>query len=98
MVWIEKSVTRDHSSTSLGKPCVPISDPRDRYFYPRHTPMKDTYSLAHGLRQFTRDVKNDVRTLDLRSDVIFAPLRKHRMTFGKGRYATFNVKNERHDG
>ena len=22
---------------------MPISDPRDRFFYPHHTPMKDTY-------------------------------------------------------
>ena len=42
MVWIEKSVTRDHCSASLG---MPISDPRDRFFYPHHTPMKDTYNL-----------------------------------------------------
>ena len=24
---------------------MPISDPRDRSFYPHHTPMKDTYNL-----------------------------------------------------
>ena len=44
MVWIEKSVTRDHCSASLGKP---ISDPRDRFFYPHHTPMIDTYFLTY---------------------------------------------------
>ena len=22
---------------------MPVSDPRDRFFYPHHTPMKDTY-------------------------------------------------------
>ena len=38
MVWIEKSVTRDHCLASLG-------DPRERFFYPHHTPMKDTYIL-----------------------------------------------------
>ena len=42
---------------------MPISDPRDRFFYPHHTPMKDTYILAHGLRQLTRDVKSDVSCL-----------------------------------
>ena len=24
---------------------MPISDPRDRFFYPHHTPMQDSYSL-----------------------------------------------------
>ena len=32
------------------------------------------FCLAHGLGQLTRDVKSDVRTLNFRSDVIFAPL------------------------
>ena len=41
MVWIEKSVTRDHSAS----PVMPISDPRDGFFYPHHTSMKDTYSI-----------------------------------------------------
>ena len=59
--------------------------------------MKDTYCLAHGLGQLTYDVKSYVKTLNFRSDVIFSPPRKHRMTFGKGRYATKNVKNERND-
>ena len=39
---------------------------------------------AHGLGQFTCNVKCDVRTLNLRSDVTFAPPPKYRMTFGKG--------------
>ena len=25
---------------------MPISDPRDRFFYPHYIPMKDTYSLG----------------------------------------------------
>ena len=29
---------------------MPISDPRDRFFYPHHTPMKDTYFLAYWRR------------------------------------------------
>ena len=52
MVWIEKSVTRDHCSASLGKPRDVDHDPRDRFFYPHHAPMKDTYmvqSLVRGL-------------------------------------------------
>ena len=41
-MWIEKSVTRDYCySASL---VMLISDPHDRFFYPHHTPMKDTYS------------------------------------------------------
>ena len=43
IVWIENSVTRDHCSASL---VMPISDPRDRFFYPHHTPMKDTYNAT----------------------------------------------------
>ena len=58
-------ITVRHHSASL---VMPISDPHVRFFYPPHTPMKDTYILAHGLRQLTRDVKSDVRT----RDVIFA--------------------------
>ena len=55
---------------------MPISDPRDRFFYPYHTPMKDSYSLTHGLRQLTRDVKSNVRTLNFISDVTYAAPRK----------------------
>ena len=47
MVWIGKSVTRDHCLASLSASLVmPISDPRDRFFYPHHTPMKDAYNLT----------------------------------------------------
>ena len=31
------------------------------------------YCLAHWLRQLTRDIKSDVRTLNFKSDIIFAP-------------------------
>ena len=34
------------------------------------------FYLAHGLRQVTRDVKNDVRTLNFISDVTYAAPRK----------------------
>ena len=61
MMWREKFVTWDHCSTSLGKP---------------HTSMKDTYNLTHGLRQLTRDVKCDVRTLSFGRDVTCALPRK----------------------
>ena len=27
---------------------MPISDSRDRFFYPHHTPMNDTYNLTKG--------------------------------------------------
>ena len=36
----------------------------------------EKYCLAHGLGQLTRDVKSDIRTLNIRSDVIFALPRK----------------------
>ena len=35
-------ITVRHHSASL---VMPISDPRDRFFYPHHTPMKDIYNL-----------------------------------------------------
>ena len=32
---------------------MPISDPRNRFFYPHHTPMKDTYKVTFiSLRLF----------------------------------------------
>ena len=34
-----------------------------------------SFCLAHGLRQLTRDVKSDVRTLNYRCDATFAPPR-----------------------
>ena len=49
-------ITVRHHSTSL---VMPVSDPRDGFVYPHHTPIKYTYSLAHGLTQHTRDVKTD---------------------------------------
>ena len=64
---------------------MPISDPLDRFFCPHHTPMKDTYCLAHGLRQLTRDTKSDVSYLQ-------ALLTRHnedlQMTFGVCRHTT----------
>ena len=35
-------ITVRHHSASL---VMPISDPRDRFFYAHHTPMKDTYNI-----------------------------------------------------
>ena len=52
------------------------------------------FCLGHRLRQLTRAVKSDVRTLNFRSDVIFAPREKHRMTFGKRSLCDVNAKNE----
>ena len=41
-------ITVRHHSASL---VMPISDHRDRFFYPHHTPMTDTYYPAwvHGV-------------------------------------------------
>ena len=39
----------DRKNLSLGIEAslvMPISDPRERFFYPHHTPMIDTYCLA----------------------------------------------------
>ena len=44
MVWVETSSTRNHCSASFASLMMPISDPRDRFFYPHHTPMIDTFS------------------------------------------------------
>ena len=51
MVWIEKSFTRvtdrHHEACRVMPNSDPDeSDPRDRFFYPHHTHMKDTYNLS----------------------------------------------------
>ena len=43
------------------------------------------FYLAHGLRQLTRNVKSDARTLDFRRHDHNG---KHRMTFGEDLYVT----------
>ena len=58
-----------------------ISDPRAKH----HTPMKDTYRLAHGLRQLTRDSKSDVSCLQT---TLTRHTEKLRMTFDVGRHTT----------
>ena len=83
MVRIEKSVTRNHCSAYSANLVMPISDPRDRFFYPHRTPMKDSYCLAHGLRQPTRDIKCDVSCLQM---LLTRRNSKLRMTFGVGRH------------
>ena len=40
----KKSISVRHLSASL---MMPISDPHDRFLYPHHTPMKDTYILPY---------------------------------------------------
>ena len=45
------------------------------------------YYLAHGLRQLTRDVKSDVRTLNFISDVTYAAARKTPNDVREGRFA-----------
>ena len=52
------------------------------------------FCFTHRLRQLTHDVKSDVRSLNFISDVTHISSRKHRMTFGKGRSATSNMKDE----
>ena len=47
------------------------------------------------LRKLTRDVESDARTLNFRSDITFAPLRKTPKDVRKGCYVTQNVKKER---
>ena len=41
------------------------------------------FCLAYDQGQLTRNVKNDVRTLNFRSDVMFAPQRKTQNDVGK---------------
>ena len=45
------------------------------------------FCLAHGLRQLIRDVTSDIRILNFRSDVTYAPPQKRRMMFEEGCYA-----------
>ena len=46
------------------------------------------FCLAHGLGQLTRDVKSVEKTLIPEMTSFLHHHEKHRMTFGKGRYAT----------
>ena len=48
-------ITVRHHSASL---VMPISDPRDRFFYPHHTPKKDTYCLTYEVRILTQSEKS----------------------------------------
>ena len=46
----KKSITRDHCNQHISASLVmPISDPRDRIFYPHHIPMKDTYNPPYTI-------------------------------------------------
>ena len=46
--WIEKSIPRDHRLSSLGKPHdAKGSDPRDGFFYPTLTFMRDSYNIKN---------------------------------------------------
>ena len=56
------------------------------------------FYLAHGLRQLTRDVKHEIRTLNFRSDVTFAPPRKKPNDVQKILLCDINIKNKRNDG
>ena len=47
MVWIEKSVTRVTDRHHEACRVMPNSDPSDRFFYPHHTHMIDTFSCIH---------------------------------------------------
>ena len=40
-------ITDQHHSASL---MMPINVLRDRFVYPHHTPMRETYNLAHWIR------------------------------------------------
>ena len=47
IMWIENpslGITIRHHSASI---VMPISDPRDRFFYQHHTAKKDAYNLTH---------------------------------------------------
>ena len=85
---------------------MPISDPRDRSFYPHHTPMKDTYILTYetefvsifsGTGKFCLAHGLRQLTRDTKSDVsclqTFFTRRneKRRMRFGVGRHTTLIV-------
>ena len=51
-------ITVRHHGASL---VMPISDARDRFFYPRHTPMIDTYNFSSfGLLGFPVMLRSSV--------------------------------------
>ena len=57
---LKKSITRDHCNQHISSLVMPISDPRDRIFYPHHTPMKDTYNPPYTIVFFMHErVWND---------------------------------------
>ena len=39
---------------------MPISDPRDRFFYPHHTPMKDTYISSDEITVSLNSLRNKI--------------------------------------
>ena len=53
--------------------------------------------LAHWLKQLTRDVKSDVRTLNFISDVNFKPQQKTSNVLLIMSFCDVNDKNERND-
>ena len=53
---IPTTTDRHHSASRV----MPISDPRDRFFYPHHTPMKDTYNKGLHITISCRYLKVEV--------------------------------------
>ena len=47
MVWIEKSPLGNAVCHHFAGLVMPISDPDDRFFYPHHIPIEDTYIVVH---------------------------------------------------
>ena len=58
---------------------MPISDPRDRFFYPHHTPMKDIYSPVGENKE---SYQVSFITINRQTGILDEPWREARFTLG----------------
>ena len=57
---------------------MPINDPRDRFFYPHHTPMKDAYN--HISDHYARSKRKDIiDSKDMDRESIYPLLRRNQL-------------------
>ena len=59
---------------------MPISDPRDRFFYLHHTPMKDTFSSTAKIQRTLSPGKENVLRVDKEGRIKRAAVNRTRWT------------------
>ena len=82
------SLFRHHSASLV----MPISDPRDRFFYPHHTPMKDTY--------YPHPVSSELEISGIREAVGDCSVTEHRRwrpPYQTGKTVHVHAKHYKHD-